>query len=91
MPQDDPSEVVEPSEAELLELINQVPLIDGFEQISDAYTLPVSINQFWDVFYADESFFYSQLSHPETESSESTQAGSSQQTLSSKASRAPMS
>lgn len=59
--------MTEPSQAELLKLIKKVPLKEGFEQVADAYTLPISITQFWDTFFADDSLFYSQLSHPETE------------------------
>jgi hypothetical protein len=57
----------EPTEEELKEYMNGFPLRSDFQMVNNPYILPISIQEFWDTFYADHSLFSSQLSHAASE------------------------
>ena len=47
--------------------MDSFPVRAGFEMVNNPYILPISIQEFWDSFYANHSLFSSQLSHAATE------------------------
>lgn len=55
----------EPSDAELLSFMDQFPLLPGFTLLQ-TYILPISVQEVWDNYYADVSFFYSSEATAET-------------------------
>ena len=53
------SSYVEPSVAELVEMIEKVPTYgDNWKQSTDILVLPLTLDQYWDAFYADEAPYY---------------------------------
>jgi hypothetical protein len=48
---------VEPTEEQLIAYMNSIPMFNEFILLK-VYVLPMSIEEIWDYFYADQSLFY---------------------------------